>query len=64
MSASHVSPRRGFIGRVAEASQRSAAGSADTELSADLAQLHAEAARLLQALVDRRGADEIAGLFH
>jgi hypothetical protein len=54
----------GFIAKVAEASQRSAAGSADTALTTDISTLHGEASRILKALVDKKGADYVAGMFH
>lgn len=54
----------GFIARMAEASQRSAAGTADSALPVDITNLHAEASHLLEKLVQLRGADEIARLLH
>jgi hypothetical protein len=53
-----------FISKVARASERSGAGAAHTELGADIAALHADAERLLQALVDKQGAEYVAGLLH
>jgi hypothetical protein len=53
-----------FIAKVAQASERSGAGAADTALGTDIATLHADAERLLQALVDKKGAEYVAGLFH
>ena len=55
---------RAFQSRLAEASQRSALGAADTALATDIAAMHSEATRLLEALVDRMGADYVAALFH
>jgi hypothetical protein len=54
----------GFIARVAQASQDSAAGAADTKLGTNIANLHGEANALLKALVDRKGAEYVAGMFH
>jgi hypothetical protein len=54
----------GFIARVAEASQRSGAGAAHTGLAADIASLQDEASRLLRSLVDRKGPDYVAEMFH
>jgi hypothetical protein len=54
----------GFINRVALASQDSMAGAADTKLGGNIASLHDEANRLLQALVEKKGAEYVAGMFH
>jgi hypothetical protein len=54
----------GLIARVAQASQDSAAGAVDTKLGANIANLHGEANAPLKALVDRKGAEYVAGMFH
>ena len=53
-----------FISSVAQASQRSGAGAAHTGLGADIAALQGEASRLLRELVERKGAEYVAGMFH
>ncbi|MDA0137902.1 hypothetical protein [Solirubrobacter deserti] len=53
-----------FVTKVAQASDRSGAGAAHTGLGADIASLHDEAGRILQALVDKVGADDVARLLH
>ena len=53
-----------FISRVAQASERSGAGAAHTGLGADIAALQGEASRLLRELVERKGAEYVAGMFH
>ena len=40
------------------------AGAADTKLGGNIASLHDEANRLLQALVEKKGAEYVAGMFH
>jgi hypothetical protein len=53
-----------FIAHTAEASERSALGSADHALANDLANLHAEAAAVLTKVVDRIGPVAIASMLH
>ena len=53
-----------FVSKVAAASERSGAGAAHTGLAGDIATLHADASRLLQALVDAKGGEFVAGLLH
>jgi hypothetical protein len=53
-----------FISKVAAASERSGAGAAHTGLAGDISTLHADASRLLKALVDAKGGEYVAGLLH
>ena len=53
-----------FIADVAQASDRSGAGTGDTGLQTDITGLQTRASQLLRALVERKGADYVARFFH